>query len=538
MKTMTLWKVAVLVSLGLAACIVPALEEFDHEKARDCDTEHSCLSGFGCVEGHCQPEEGTACQPGSTVSCGLEAGECQPGSRTCGEKGTYGPCVGALVASSEVCNGKDDDCDGIVDEDLPCGDSGTPLALGEPCAESASCGSGFCVDGYCCDKACTGACERCGATPGTCSPAGDGSPGEPVCTPYLCDGAGGGCPSRCETNADCAAGVLCVGNVCGDKLPRGAACTLSGQCFSGHCVDGSCCGDASCATPPGQCYAAAGSCASGTCSYTAKAAGTACNDGNPGTFGDACNGSGTCAGTTSACNTPPNTQCYNPAGSWDGSKCVYTPKTTDTSCNDGNACTTGDVCNGSGTCGGGSTLVCNAPPGQCYQPTGTCTSAGGCTYAFKSSDFTCDDGNPCTIGDRCNGSGACKGTTLSCNNPPSQCHQPTGTCTNGACTYAFKTPGSACNDGDNCTIGEVCGGNGTCGGGSVCVTPNQCQTGPGTCVAGVCNYSPKNGGTYCSDNDACTSEACNGMGACTVYYQTQCSDYNTACDPTTGYCQE
>ena len=69
------------------------------------------------------------------------------------------------------------------------------------------------------------------------------------------------------------------------------------------------------------------------CNYTPKAAGTACDDGNPATTADVCNGSGTCAGI--ACSTPPNSLCYNSPGTPSGGSCNYTPKPAGTACGAG-----------------------------------------------------------------------------------------------------------------------------------------------------------------------------------------------------------
>ena len=75
----------------------------------------------GCVE----------CTPGQVETCGDDVGLCTPGSRTCTASSTWGPCVGAILPSAEVCNGIDDDCDGQVDEGLGVdgdGDGFTPCA--------------------------------------------------------------------------------------------------------------------------------------------------------------------------------------------------------------------------------------------------------------------------------------------------------------------------------------------------------------------------------------------------------------------------
>lgn len=109
------------------------------------------------------------------------------------------------------------------------------------------------------------------------------------------------------------------------------------------------------------------------------------------------------------CPTAPNA-CYTSPGTWNGSSCVYTPKAAGTSCNDGNACTTGDVCNGSGVCGG-TQITCNHPPNNCYQSTGTC-SGGTCVYSPKPYGSDCST-NECWLAE-CNGSGTCSNTNWLC----------------------------------------------------------------------------------------------------------------------------
>src|SRR5207237_1417715 len=52
--------------------------------------------------------------------------------------------------------------------------------------------AGGCANGFCCDRACAGGCERCDATPGTCTPVAKMSSS---CGDYWCDGTHGACPT-------------------------------------------------------------------------------------------------------------------------------------------------------------------------------------------------------------------------------------------------------------------------------------------------------------------------------------------------------
>lgn len=58
-----------------------------------------------------------ACKPGENRICGdTDTGACEYGRETCMDNGQWGACVGLIKPQNEICNGKDDDCDGIVDE--------------------------------------------------------------------------------------------------------------------------------------------------------------------------------------------------------------------------------------------------------------------------------------------------------------------------------------------------------------------------------------------------------------------------------------
>jgi len=98
-----------------------------------------------------------------------------------------------------------------------------------------------------------------------------------------------------------------------------------------------------------------------------------------------------------------------------------------------------------------------------------------------------------------------------CNSPPSQCHQSTGTCSNGTCTYAYKSVGSACNDGRSCTANDVCNGSGSCGGSSTCNSPpNRCYAAPGLCSASsTCSYV-----NLCGSDEVCSGGQC--VPRCTI----------------------
>jgi Putative metal-binding motif len=83
--------------------------------------------GLGCatsdqmLERRREEGGGTECRPGMEEDCysgaepSLGRGVCKAGRRICKDDATLGECRGEVVPTAELCNGADDDCDGIVD---------------------------------------------------------------------------------------------------------------------------------------------------------------------------------------------------------------------------------------------------------------------------------------------------------------------------------------------------------------------------------------------------------------------------------------
>jgi len=69
----------------------------------------------------CEGQQPTTCADGETRQCGTtDVGECQYGVETC-SSGNWSSCSGSVGPEAEVCDGKDNDCDGIVDNGGVCG---------------------------------------------------------------------------------------------------------------------------------------------------------------------------------------------------------------------------------------------------------------------------------------------------------------------------------------------------------------------------------------------------------------------------------
>ena len=89
-------------------------------RAGDPAAEEICGDGIdnNCAGGI---NEGCICDTGATKPCeGKAIGECKPGTQTCEEGKRWGDCAGAVASAPETCDGKDNDCNGQIDETKEC----------------------------------------------------------------------------------------------------------------------------------------------------------------------------------------------------------------------------------------------------------------------------------------------------------------------------------------------------------------------------------------------------------------------------------
>ena len=83
-----------------------------------CSASAECPENMTCRGGVCRSGTSTAgcgCVPGDTQTCGTNVGECRVGTQTCRAGGVWSECTGGVGPSAEVCDGKDNDCDGLID---------------------------------------------------------------------------------------------------------------------------------------------------------------------------------------------------------------------------------------------------------------------------------------------------------------------------------------------------------------------------------------------------------------------------------------
>jgi hypothetical protein len=218
------------------ACTAPA--ETCNGIDDDCDTR--CDNGFGCCMG-------------ATASCLSSCGAI--GLRTCGADCTWGACESGV----EVCNGLDDDCDTILDDDFECARRTT-----ETCTtDCGSTGNHACSD-TCVWGACTPPREICNGADDDCDTVIDNGFACIAGTTESCDA--GGCPGGSRTcSSTCVWGAcqppadVCDGvdNDCDTTCDEGTACCAGTAlaCTNSCGVTGTQSCDASCAIVGGCCAA-------------------------------------------------------------------------------------------------------------------------------------------------------------------------------------------------------------------------------------------------------------------------------------------
>ena len=197
--------------------------------------------------------------PGDGAACGSSVGECKAGKVHC--IGGKWICQGGTAKTAEICDCKDNNCNGQTDEGNPCGAGSKCVsckctvpcnkAKEFPCPGGTKCGKdGFCIPDKCngvkckatelckegkCVSRCLGVTckthQTCDPLTGLCADASCKSKGCPkgkVCVGYTC------IPDPCPPGK-CPKGQMCVNGVC-SKPCLNVKCPSGQLCVQGKCV--------------------------------------------------------------------------------------------------------------------------------------------------------------------------------------------------------------------------------------------------------------------------------------------------------------
>jgi len=483
----------------------------------------------------CSTNTGT-CKAGTVIGCNLTTSVANATLVVAVMKKhgvEYNPnwfCTGAtLFPIPEVCNGRDDDCDGfgtlqdVVGVDVGSKELDEKDADGDKYLACTACNGtgrtslaqGLKGCGDCDEKSVRkassypGAPEKCNAWDDNCKD-GTVDDGKDECpakgTGWTCCSAQKSCRITTTDTLNCGA----CGKACD---PRVADKCVGGKCVCGT-TGGICKGGLNCVGGACKCVAGKDSMCAGCCAGVAT-----CNSGTTVTY---CGVGGV---SCVACKS--GTQCKSDACV--AGKCTLVNKPSTTTCDDKLYCTTGDKCS-AGTCKGGArdcssqnddcnTGTCSETLDMCYKKAKanltSCSSSKGKCYSGKCCTGCWDaKAGTCRAGTSTSGCGKGGGNCAACPMPSNVC-QVASCNSSGNCGFVFKGTQAVC------TVGSKSGqcynsSSPTCCTGCWDATTKSCRKGDSPTACGDGGYSCQK----CSaPAHACKMAICTSAAVCGVAFR-------------------
>ncbi|MBI4701985.1 MAG: hypothetical protein HY744_12675 [Deltaproteobacteria bacterium] len=193
-----------------------------------------------------QIDEGCNCKDGATQECFTGdpsqkgVGICKAGTQSCAD-GKWGACTGEVHGSAEICDGKDNDCNGQIDDGNPGGGNACLTGKSGPC----SAGMFMCTGGkLVCTPSQPPAAEICDGLDNDCNgQIDDGlAGGGGACSTGLSGPCGQGTMKCTGGSLKCVQTVNPVAEACGDGIDNNCNGQVDDGCGGGggNCAHDEC----------------------------------------------------------------------------------------------------------------------------------------------------------------------------------------------------------------------------------------------------------------------------------------------------------